>query len=392
MSNAPPLLPVLIAVATDMLGLARLPRVLHMAGCRVTVVAPDNLLVHRSRFVDHRVRTPSGLEEVAESLKRHLESCKDEYVWTIIGDEPLLRELSKRRQEEWVKPIFPVDLEGEGPDIITSKTAFALAAARAGLPVPPFCVCTTLEEAKAGVRGLGLPVAMKESWGSGGIEVRIVSASEAIPDAFESLEDGKPLLLQAFVSGIVGSTEVLYNHGNPVCWNSSYTIETYPLGTGASCIRKVTIHPAIEQIVKDVGTLLGFHGFGGIDWIHDTSRDVLKLIEFNPRPTPGYHFGYLGNVDFSRAVRSMLEGRETVQKPGFGVDGTSGPVVSMFPQYLNRLIDSRNVSGLMKWFFGRSLVKDVPWDDPSLFLAHVGRVWQKFMGDVKKALRRRFGN
>jgi carbamoylphosphate synthase large subunit len=322
--------PVLIAAASDMMGLARLPRLLHKAGCHVTLISPEDMLVARSRFVDKKISAPPGPDGVAGVLKDHLEAHVDGYVWTIIGDEPLLREISRRRNEEWVKGIFPVDPSGEGADIITSKTAFSVAASRVGLPVPPFHVSATLEEVEEAVEDLGLPVAMKESYGSGGIEVRIVSDRQGLAGAFDNLKIGVPLLVQAFVPGLVGSTEVLYDHGRPLCWNSTYTVETYPRGTGASCIREVTVPPAIERIVGDVGSLLGFHGLGGIDWIHDTKNGVLKVIEFNPRPTPGYHFGYVGGVDFSLAVRSMLEGKEMVQKPCL-VDDGRGARVSMFP-------------------------------------------------------------
>ncbi len=378
---------VLIAVATDMLGLARVPRLLVKAGCTVTLLSPENLLVARSRFVDHRIRTPEGPEQVAEALRRHLETRQGGYAWTIIGDEPLLKELSRRRKEGWVRPVFPVDPEGEGVDIMTSKTAFTEAASRTGLPVPSYSLCSTLEEVEAAAGTLGFPLVIKESSGSGGLQVRIVSGPEALQGAFESLEDGDPLLIQAFVPGLVGSTEVLYDHGRPVCWNSSYTVETFPKGTGASCIRKITVHPAIEEIVHRVGSLISFHGLGGIDWIHDPVTDLLKVIEFNPRPTPGYHFGPVGGVDFSLAVRDMMEGKKTVRKPH--IANGQETLVSLFPQYVVRMVDARDLRGIMKWLFGESPRKDMPLDDPGLFLALLMRVWQKFEGDVKKMVRRR---
>ena len=388
MKGSPAPFPVLITAASDMMGLARLPRVLSRAGCRVTLVAPDNLLVARSRYVERKVSAPPGPDNVAEALRRHLEAAGSAYVWTIIGDEALLRELSLRRTEEWVRAIFPVDPAGEGPDMIASKTVFAEAASRAGIAVPPFRVVRTPDEARETAGEIGFPLVIKEPYGSAGIEVRIVPDLEGVSPAFGSLKTDQPLLMQAFVPGAVGSTEVLYGHGRPLCWNSTYTVETFPAGTGGSCVRKVMVHPGIEPIVRETGRLLGFHGFGGIDWIHDRERDTLKVIEFNPRPTPGYHLAPFGGVDFSRAVHDMLEGKESIQKPCLA-DG-QGAVVSMFPQYLNRLVDSRSAAGIVKWLFGRSPLKDIPFDDPGLLCALLRRVWLKFVKDVKKAVRRRF--
>ena len=144
-------------------------------------------------------------------------------------------------------------------------------------------------------------------------------------------------------------------------------------------------HNDVEPLLVALGRLTGYHGLAGVDWIHERSTNRLQFIEFNARPTPGYHTAAAGGVSFSESIREMLSGSSIVRRPKAVNDG--GPVVHMFPQSLYRAIDDFDVRVFFLSF------KDIPFDDPGLALACLRRVISHYTpknlrGMAKRLLRR----
>lgn len=374
----------------DLTGLARLPRVLRRAGCRVSLIAGRNMLVSKTRFVDHHIASPGKLYELVETLKKHLNENPNFYKWVILADETVIRELSKNPAEEWLKTCFPVEPGSSAMRLINSKTDFNQAAQEMGLPVPYFKPCLSLESAESVAEKIGYPVILKDPYGSCGLGVRVVPAASELAYAYQLFSDSKnPIVVQEFVSGKVGSTDVLYNHGKPVCWISTYSKKTLPKIIGMSCVREVMDHPEIENLLGGVGELTGFHGLGGVDWIHVAETNELKLVELNPRPTPGYHFGYRVGVDFSLAIREMLDGSSSIQRPQ-QPDHGSRTTIYMFPQDVYRIITDHTLFSLLRWLPGLPSSRDLPLDDPYLLLTNLWRLSMRFLIETKKVFKRLF--
>ncbi|WP_228719873.1 hypothetical protein [Methylococcus geothermalis] len=136
-----------------------------------------------------------------------------------------------------------------------------------------------------------------------------------------------------------------------------------------------------------VGALCGFHGFAGVDWMHDTDKDRVYLIEFNPRPTPTYHLDAHSRVSFARSFRAMLEGARRIGCPDPSA-AACGSVIHLFPQSLYRAVSERDLNSLLRCW------SDAPWSDPLLMAAYLRRVFTHFLPmrwrqAVKRLLRRR---
>lgn len=370
---------VLLVVRMDLLGIIHLPRMLKAAGGHVTLFAPKGVAIAKSRFVDRRIIASASSFELIQQLKAHLSEHQRNYQWIIIGDETLLHDIAKQKGEAWLDGWFPVDHRNRAVELITSKFPFLQASAEAGLPVPKFQICSDFAEARRVGNGYGYPLILKQPTGMSGSGVRKVWGPDDFAPQFEMISGGQPVMVQQYVTGLRGQTEVLFDHGRPLCWESSYTLSSWPTELAASCVRQVMDHPAIEPLLTGIGALTGFHGFGGVDWVVDQSTGQLSLIEFNARPTPGWHT----SKDLPAALTGMfngaLEARPSLpatapQARAPSPDGSAASEdarasrVYMFPQCAYRAIDDLNLPLLIR------ACSNLPWNDPGLLLALVRRI------------------
>lgn len=367
-------------------GLPRLPRTLYRGGCRVGVMswAPNRFA--RSRYVDEVFsvdwQAPGGL---VEALRLHLEKRPGFYRWIIFGDEPTITDMLPHREEAWLRPWLPVggDLEDIDRvfDIVRLKTAFVQAAQNADIPIPDSRVVTAFDEACAAAQEVGYPLMLKAAYGCAGAGVRRVDDLSEMQTAYDAINGGRPVVVQSFINGRVGSTCILFDHGRALAWSSSYKHQCWPV-YGPSCARRFMRHDGMEELVEKLGRLTNFHGFCAFDWIHRAEDDSLLVQEFNPRPTPTIHLSPLVGVDFSSAIHDMFN------KPGGGpprqpqaINGRPATVY-LFPQHLQSCLTGKRWLELARWIPGVSKT-DVPWDDPRLLLQQlpkpkiISSTWQR---------------
>jgi predicted ATP-grasp superfamily ATP-dependent carboligase len=353
----------LIVAGEYSVGLSRLPKVLSRAGCTVTVLGPPRTLARKSRYTSEFIATGPSHVEIVAGLEAHLKQDRG-YDLVLLGDDDALLAMQGRWQEPWVKDWLPFPRSTRSASICTDKLAFGEAMQAAGAPYPFSIRAASLDSVRTAALSIGYPLVLKAGQGSMGVSVRLVANEAGLATAFNELSDNGPLQVQKFISGRVGCSSVLYDRGRLVAFAPSFKSECFPDVTGPSCAREFISHPAMENICRFVGETTGFHGFGGVDWILDSTGDM-HVIEFNARPIPGYHFCDVAGVDFSHALRSMLTGEQApVAQPA------GGATVYMFPQHLLRCRYERDWRSLARYlpFCGRM---DLPWDDLRLLIEPV---------------------
>ncbi len=356
---------VLLILRLDLMGIIRLPQILRAAGCHVTLFAPPGVAVSQSRYVDQHIAAPPSNAELIGQLKQHLSEHLQEYCWIIIADETLLQDLARYKGEAWLEGWFPVDHRSRAIESITSKFTFLQASADAGLPVPKFQICAGFPEAQKLAGEYGFPLMLKQPTSMSGSGVRKVWGMEDFAPQFAAISCGQPVMVQQCISGVRGQTEVLFDHGQPICWESSQTLISWPTELAASCVRQEMDHPSIEPLLAGIGALTGFHGLGGVDWVIDETTGELSLIEFNARPTPGWY----SNKKLSAAMAAMLHGHAHLLMDGPATNKeVSAQTIYMFPQCVFRAVDDRNLMLLLR--AGTNL----PWRDPLLLLALLRRI------------------
>jgi predicted ATP-grasp superfamily ATP-dependent carboligase len=360
---------VLVAVASNWISIARLPRVLARAGLRVEVLCtPDAALAH-TKYVDARHElAPGGVAEHAEALRRHLE--RHRYDWVIAGDDPLVAHLCTLEDAGWLAAWFPVAIDRDNRDRIASKPAFVAAASRFGVAVPRSFACESSEQVRAAIAALDGAVIVKRARSHGGIGIQaFATATEAMTGNFSFASPADPVVVQELVRGRVGNTLVLFGRGRAMHWLSSVKARTWPGPFAPSCAKQAIDHLEVEPMLDAIGRMTGFHGFAAIDWIIDDRSGHLLALELNARPAPGIHLGEQLAADFAPAVRRFVAG-STERLPRAAAPSR---VVSMFPEDLFRAVTEKDEPFLARWRADITLRSDVPTDDAQLLAYYLQR-------------------
>ena len=343
---------VLLVVSAPWMGIARVPRVLHEAVCRVVLLCHPGYYAAHSAHVDELLPAPQDARAVLEQLKVLLAARR--FDWVILGDGEILG-AAVEHAGPWRRGWFPIDGDGEAARLLVSKTAFAQVMSQAALPIPR-AEATTGAGAAAAAARIGYPVIVKPDQSSAGRGLFRADDEQALCQ----LPQDAPVAIQAFVEGRVGSTAVLFVDGTPSCWMSSFKHEVHPKPFGPSSVRWYVDFPTLEALLGRIGKEFRLTGLCGLDWILPAGRDQPLFIELNGRPPPWLHLHRHFGVDFPGAIRAMLSGSPRVFRPPPTVPE---PCVRMFPQDAMRAVAEGDWPGFIRGFLGGA---DAPRDEPRL--------------------------
>jgi biotin carboxylase len=332
--------------------------------------------------VDRHIVAPAIPAEFAERLRHHLEERGDRYRWVQLGDETAVRAVAERYREAWAARLLPVGTTHDLVSLITDKVEFLSRAVDHGIPVPSQRRFESVGDLRRSAKDLAYPLMLKLPESMAGSGVRLARSAEDLDLQASELENMTlPVIVQAYLTGDHGSSEVLFEHGRPIAWINGIHTEFWPNPLAASCVRELIELPEAEDLLRKLGAMTGYHGLAGVDWIRDEAAGRLCFIELNPRPAPCYHLGPRAGVDFARAFRELLAGGPvTVQRPR--QPDPKRALVYQFPQYCYRAIGDR------AWLRLIRALPDAPWDDPWLVAALVRRVLTHFLPASLRALLR----
>jgi len=353
---------VLIALGSNWISAARLPRVFKDAGCAVHALCPSDWALAHTRFIDVRHDAPSSVPVYVDALRAHLAAAPP-YDWVVVADDPLFAHLAGLWNQPWARALLPTVAAYDVSALLASKGAFAQAAPGKGVLVPPSVCCRTLESLDAAVALVGLPVMVKKPQSFGGMGVRLARDAGAARAAFDEFAGGGAVVVQPFVSGQIGNTLALFVKGRPIQWISAFKSRTWPGPFGPSTARRVMDHAQVEPLLQAIGRMTSFHGFAAVDWVLEASGTMV-VLELNARPAPTVHMAARLGVDFSHGVRQFLKGDDhPLPHPSPGPDAR---VESMFPEDVFRALGDQDARFLAQWVEDPALRADVPWDDPGL--------------------------
>jgi predicted ATP-grasp superfamily ATP-dependent carboligase len=372
----------LLISGVDTVGSGRLPHLLSDAGFTVHLLGSDHLSACRSKFVSERIPSAPGPHAAANSAREHLAVYRASYASIVLADEPTLWAAlddgeAGERSKDWLRDWFPVPLSCASLDQLRSKTTFLMDSRQAGIATPAFEVCANEAELWRAVESIGFPVFIKAVRGWAGSGLTFARSKSDLEAQIQRVSFEGPVLVQEEVSGEAGSLSVLYRAGVPVCWFAYLMIRTWPNRFSSACAIKMFPHPDAATLVESTGRLTGFTGLAGIDFVWNRETDRLKLLEFNPRPTPVYHLGPLAGVDFGKALRDLREDTQARQTPNKCED-----VIDLYPQALYDAIDRRRPLTFFRSF------GDAPWSDPGLAAAYFRRFLTHYIpGSIRQWLR-----
>jgi hypothetical protein len=358
----------LLVAQPSALGAARLPRLLHDAGCRVTLFAERQAVASRAGCLDEHVVAPSAGEDYFAALGVHLSREGVRYDWVLPATDTDVRGLFRRRAERWAAGCFPGNPDARDAEALVSKSAFGAAMERIGVPVPPARTTTTLHEALAAAAEIGYPVILKPLAGSAGAGTARVAGAAALRAAYAAAAEHGSVLVQRYVEGRVGSVQVVFNRGVPRAWVSSYKLLTWPGPFSPSSCRLFRTQPAIEPSLHRIGAAFGLHGLMGLDFMEERGTGTVSFLELNPRPGAIAHTGRAAGADFAGPIHDLASG-------GAGAGSVrqteEDVVLPLFPQDLLRGLREADWLTLARWLCVPEEWRDVPWREPRLLARHM---------------------
>ncbi len=338
----------------------RLLPILRDAGCAIDVLCLRGDVIAASRYVDTVIEEGSDdalLDRLATLVRQK------EHPWraVIVTHESLTRRLISRADSDFLKWWQPGALDKTVRAFLLSKLGLEAAGKNSDLPIPPSRVCMKREEILAFGSDTGWPVVIKPPLGNSGEGITIVGSS----DALKSLQRGFqfPVLAQRFIRGREGVVEAVCSQGLVLACLASEIIKRRKGRFGPATARLFAAMPELHPLVEEVARYTRFEGFCGFDWIQDEQSGRYYLIEFNPRPPPGFRFGRFCGVDFGRAVVAWLNG--TAKEFALLCQPQENPVAAYyFPHELGRCLRERDWQAFKQWLPGSRAIHDICWDDP----------------------------
>lgn len=354
----------LCVTSPNWLGTVHSPRLLHQAGFEVTLLAHPRSFAARSRFVERLIAASWDPAVNVEVLRKHLAGEPRPYDWIVLADDPTLMEALRRRAEPWTAACLPTDPAGLGAELLLSKARFMEEAQSRGLPIPPSRLAASREALVEAAEALGYPVIVKPVQGSSGRGVFVARSADEMRESARAAVAGA-FVVQRFVTGQVGGTLALFDHGAPRAWLSSYKLRVNPAPYGPSSARKRVHLPDSREVLAGFGRMLGVHGIVSFDWILPEGGGQAMILECNGRPVAWLNMVREVGLDLPGAIREMRAGAPA----SIAAPETPGEEVALFPQDAVRAIAESDWKRLARWVFAPP--GPLPWDEPRLFAAHL---------------------
>ena len=382
---------VLVAATSRWFTTARLAIALANAGCTVEAVCPPGHPLGNTSAVQqtHNYNGLAPLMSFADAIA----TSKPDFL--LPGDDPAtwhLHELyiRERRNGKGGSPICVLIERSLGsPEsfpVVSSRASFMTLAQEECIRVPKTEVVTNIESLRDWVSRMGFPTVLKANGTSGGVGVRIVHTLEQAERAFLELESPPvlaraakralvdkdktliwPFLLrrrsvvnaQSFITGREGTSAI-------ACWRGTVLAGLYfevlkkansaGIATVVRLIENAQMSVAVERMVRRLN-LSGVHGF---DFLLEAHTGNAYLIEINPRATQVGHLTLGPGRDLPAALHAILAGKAVESAPKV----TDNDTIVLFPHEWIRNPTSPYL---------RSGYHDVPWEEPELLHACIGR-------------------
>jgi hypothetical protein len=386
---------VLITTTSRWFPTVRLGLALARAGCTVEALCPGRHMLGKVQAV-RRTYTYRGLMPL-KCFADAIAAAKPDFI--IPGDDLAtshlhrLYELEKLRGEAG-RPICGLIERSLGsPEsfpAVYARTAFMDLAREEGVRAPRTEVVANVDELRKWVARTGLPTVLKVNGTSGGDGVRLVHTLEEAESAFRTLQ-APPLVARAVKRAIVDRDKTLVwpsllRHRSEVnaqtfvagheatstvaCWEGTVlaslhfeVINKRDSAGPSSVVRFVEnadMSNAVEKMVRRL-KLSGMHGF---DFMLDSHTGNAYLIEINPRATQVGHLALGTGRDLPAALYAALSGDPVHAAPKV----TENDTITLFPQEWVRDPASPYLT---------SGYHDVPWEEPELLRACVGKRWKR---------------
>lgn len=355
---------VLIVSAADWIAPPQLAGLLGQAGAIVATLASPQSKLGAAKAPGGRFRGSEDPAQTLELLRLHLAADR-RYDWIVFGDDLLLAAAVARAHEPWLAAILPCAPTRGAAAALVSKTAFSRTMHVAGVAMPAGCGAANPAEIATAAATVGFPVLVKPDCGYAGLGM--FAADNAAELAAHSAKAKGACLVERRITGRLGGTAVLFDHGRAAWWSSFFKTGVMPTPFGPICRRQVCDPPGIEQLLGQIGAVLGLHGLCGVDWLL-AADGRLTVIELNGRPIPLDEGNPQTRPVLLSALRDFLASCFAVRPP-LPV-GTPAKTWHMLPKSFSLAFVERDYLLAARLACGLGGRTDRSWAEPQIISAH----------------------
>lgn len=379
---------VLIATTSNWFPTARLAMALAHAGCIVDAVCPPQHPLGKISAV-RRTYSYRGLMPL-KSFARAIAGTEPDLV--VPGDDLATQHLHSlhQREERDGKTAALIERSLGTPEsfpVVYGRTAFIELAQEEGIRAPKTEVIASAHALKDWVSRMGLPTVLKANGTCGGDGVRIVHTLEEAERAFRTLQ-APPLFPRAVKRALVNRDKTLlwpsllrrrsvvnaqeFVAGREAtsavaCWKGAVLASLHfevlskrDSAAGPSSVVRLIENPEMSAAAESMVRRLHLSGLQGFDFMLEAHTGNAYLIEINPRATQVGHLTLGPGRDLPAALLAAVSGEPLHAAPKV----TENDTIALFPQEWMRDPESE---------FLRTAYHDVPWEEPELLRACVGK-------------------
>ncbi len=332
---------VLIATTSRWFPTARLAMALAHAGCIVEAVCPARHPLRKMSAV-RRTHAYRGLAPL-QSFARAIEAAKPDFI--LPGDDLATSHLHQlhdheRQRGEDGRAIWALIERSLGaPEsfpVVYARTAFIDLAQKAGIRAPRTEVIGNRRDLRKWVARVGLPT--------------VVNAQE-------------------FVAGREATSAVACWQGNVLAGLHFEVIHKRD-AAGPSSVLRLIENAEMSAAAEKIAARLRLSGLHGFDFMLEAHSGNAYLIEINPRATQVGHLALGTGRDLPAALYAALSG----ESAHAAAKVTDSDTIALFPQEWVRDPASEYLT---------SGYHDVPWEEPELIRACVGKRWKQKLPQPK---------
>jgi hypothetical protein len=353
-----------------------IPYLFYKAGFKVSIYCPSNSWLTHSSFYHEHINAPNSDDLFISDLISLIK--KDQFDWIQLVEDPLI-DLIKRRVTETslLLKLLPIK-NPEAFDILSSKIGFSSYLYEQKIVTPQFRKFINGIDPLDELSNLNFPVLNKYDLSWGGTDISISKSREELSVKLKSIPDQATLLIQEYIEGEEIRVDALFYNGkllNLFCAKVlEYTKDRFSYTTR----RSYYDYPAMNDILANIGELIGAHGFANISFIRDKKTQEHHLIEIDMRPNSWMAYSqYLSNYDFKYCLRH-LDDPIKLDFPKGKLNRSGTIELALFYKDFRRAVWAKDIKGIGRWLFGYSgYWKFLPFYDWRLTKKIFGEIWKE---------------
>jgi hypothetical protein len=368
----------LVAIGTEWIGTARIPRALAKAGFEVSLLIPGGSLAEHSAYLGRIELLPDvftpldwarAFAKVVRETRPLIVIPCDDKAWLLLQTVAELAPPGMHADEHRGLATLIKRSLGDPMHYRTSTNKLLLptAASALGVRMPASATVSNLREAESFAARHGYPIVLKLAYGFGGDAVATCGDRQALDCALPALRESPfadlgassdTLLAQAYIAGHITYYFIAAWEGQLLAGYATDRVLANPEPKGPASVIRYHRDPVIRDFAVKLVRGFAMNGLAGLECVVDDRTGEAYVIEINRRVTPGMERGSILGVDVCAALHAAVSGLPSPTRADLD-EGETG-IRCSFPQEWLRDPNS-------EWL--RRYPADVPWDEPQLILA-----------------------